>query len=219
MRRGRSSRLDDTLPTTGARSAPTPGLTVGSAPPIDATPRDSITPRDPAPLADAGLVQPFARRYALTPVAPAQEDTKVTMGDSHLHGELDANSLSAEGIVAARRAGSYGFYSSESALGLQRPGFRRFVDVTLRLDGTSVLAHIECPARPTRTGPAQGPGQQSCAWPVRSPACRQTARSRSSSVLSTRRTSYSFRANQHATRGTEAMPVRVTPRATEDLEP
>lgn len=37
--------------------------------------------------------------------------------------------------------------------------------------------------------------------------------------LSTRRTSYSLRANQHATRGTEAMPVRVTPRATEDLEP
>jgi len=76
------------------------------------------------------------------------------MGDTHLHGELDANSLPDDELVAALRAGVRGLSSSEAAVELivahgvwlARPDFRRFVNVTSRLDGTGLLASIDWPA-------------------------------------------------------------------------
>ncbi|MHB1845798.1 MAG: hypothetical protein ACYCWW_13305 [Deltaproteobacteria bacterium] len=149
------------------------------------------------------------------------------MGDTHLHGELDASSLPVDELVAALRAGGHGFYSSEAALELvvthglwlRRPDFRRFVGVTLRLDGTGVLASIDWPA----VLDADLPCSESEASILRL-ACEVAGVPTDSSLqelvngLDETNIVLALRAILHAARGAGATPVLVAPWPIEDLE-
>jgi hypothetical protein len=152
---------------------------------------------------------------------------EVPMGDMHLHGELDANLLPADELVAALRAGGHGFYSSEAALELvvahgfwlRRPDFRRFVNVTLRLDGTGVLASIDWPA----VADADLRGSESELAILRL-ACEVAGVPTGGSLqelvngLDERNILLALRAILHSAGGASAAPALVAPWATGDFE-
>ncbi|MHB1784507.1 MAG: hypothetical protein ACYCTE_17825 [Acidimicrobiales bacterium] len=150
------------------------------------------------------------------------------MGDTHLHGELDASSLPVDELVAALRAGGHGFYSSEAALELvvahgfwlARPDFRRFVNVTLRLDGTSLLASIDWPAVADDYLPSSASESS-----ILRLACEVAGVPTDSSLqelvngLDETNLVLALRAILHAAGGAGATPVLVAPWPLEDPEP
>jgi hypothetical protein len=151
----------------------------------------------------------------------------VTVGDTHLHSDLDANTLSADELVAALRAGVRGMQSSEAAVELvvahgawlRRPDFRRLVGVTSHLDGTGVLAHIDWPA----VLDADLPCSESEASILRL-ACEVAGLPTDSSLqelvngLDETNIMLALRAILHAAGGVGATPVFVAPWSIEDLE-
>jgi hypothetical protein len=160
-------------------------------------------------------------------LCPGRDDTEVAVDDTHLQGELGASSLSTDELVAALRAGGRGLYSSEAALELivahdfwlRRPDFRRFVGVTLRLDGTGVLAHIDWPAVADANLPSSGSEAA-----ILRLACEVAAVPTDSSIqelvsgLDETNLVLALRAILHASRGAGAAPLLVAPWPLEDLE-